>query len=246
MASDSSTPRLSRISTIWTVLHKAHHGSADDATTARRQLIERYGGAVHRYLTGILRDPHAADELMQEFALGLVRGDFRNACPERGRFRSYVKTVLAHLVSRYRQRQQAGPQAVAPDSPVLTQQAAPDEEAERAFLERWREELLAQTWEALAEQQGHSYAVLRLRALQPELSSEQLAEHLARQLDRPFTPDGVRQALHRARDKFADLLVEEVAHSLETPNREELAEELRELDLLAYCQPAVESWRNED
>lgn len=244
MSSGSGTPRLSRISTIWTVLHQAHHGSTADATTARRLLIERYGGAVHRYLTGILRDPHGADELMQEFALSLVRGDFRHACPERGRFRSYVKTVLAHLVSRYRHRQQAGPHTVAPDSPVLVQLAAPDEEADRAFLERWREELLARTWEALAEQQGHSYAVLRLRALQPELSSQQLAENLARQLDRSFTADGVRQALHRARDRFADLLVDEIAHSLETPTQDALAEELRELDLLAYCQPAVQRWRH--
>ena len=244
MGNDSGTPRLSRISTIWTVLHQAHHGDATDAATARRLLIERYGGAVHGYLVGILRDPHAADELMQEFSLGLVRGDFHRACPERGRFRSYVKTVLGHLVSRYRHRRQAGPHIVAPDSPVLLQLAAPDDEADRAFLARWREELLTRTWEALAEQQGQSYAVLRLRALQPELSSQQMAEHLAGQLDRPFTADAVRQALQRAREKFADLLVEEVAHSLETPTPDELADELRELDLLVYCQPAVRRWQH--
>ncbi len=47
----------------------------------------------------------------------------------------------------------------------------------------------------------------------------------------------ISQALHRA--KFADLLLEEVAASLEPPTRENVEEELRDLDLLPYCQPAL-------
>jgi len=46
--------------------------------------------------------------------------------------------------------------------------------------------------------------------------------------------------LQRAHAKFAELLVDEVATSLGTPSREEVAEELRELDLLKYCRSAVE------
>ena len=46
---------------------------------------------------------------------------------------------------------------------------------------------------------------------------------------------GVRQVLHRAREKFVELLRAEVAHSLESATPEEVDEELRELDLLDYC-----------
>jgi RNA polymerase sigma-70 factor (ECF subfamily) len=84
------------------------------------------------------------------------------------------------------------------------------------------------------------YAVLRFRADHPEMRSPQMAEELAARLGRPCTPAGVRQALHRAREKFADLLLDEVTHSLEDPTAEHLEQELVDLGLLDYCRPALE------
>jgi hypothetical protein len=52
--------------------------------------------------------------------------------------------------------------------------------------------------------------------------------------------DQVRKALQRSHAKFAELLVDEVAASLKDPSREELADELRELDLLKG--PLAFSW----
>jgi RNA polymerase sigma-70 factor (ECF subfamily) len=72
------------------------------------------------------------------------------------------------------------------------------------------------------------------------MRSPQLAEQLTARLGRPFTAAGVRQTLHRAREKFADLLLDELAHSLEYPQAEQLAQELVELGLLDYCRPALE------
>jgi hypothetical protein len=45
--------------------------------------------------------------------------------------------------------------------------------------------------------------------------------------------------LHRARKKFAELLVAEVARSLQTPGPEALEQELCALDLLGYCRSAL-------
>ena len=81
--------------------------------------------------------------------------------------------------------------------------------------------------------------MLRLRADHPELPSPQLAERLAAELGRPMTADGVRQALHRARGRFAELLLDEVAQSLTAPDPEQLEQELIDLRLLSYCQPAL-------
>jgi RNA polymerase sigma-70 factor (ECF subfamily) len=231
--------RLSEISTVWSVLGQAHAGSPEAVAAAQQMLLQRYGGAVRRYLLAALRDPHAADDLTQEFALCLVRGEFRHAEPERGRFRNYVKAVLFHLVSRYRKQQRSQTQPLPPDAPELAGLAAPPEDADRGFRDSWREQLLARAWEALAEAQPTYFAALRYRASHARLPSPQLAEHLSRELGKPFTADGARQALHRAREKFAELLVDEVAHSLETPTAEELKQELRELALLAYCQTAL-------
>jgi hypothetical protein len=76
--------RLSRISTAWSDLIKAHGADADARTLAQYQLVQRYSGAVYRYPPGATRDPDVADELFQEFALGIVRGDFKHADAGRG------------------------------------------------------------------------------------------------------------------------------------------------------------------
>ncbi len=235
---------LSKISTSWTVLNEAHHGSADAAVTAQQWIMQRYGGAVHRYLLAALRDPHAADDLAQEFALALVRGDFHQVRVERGRFRDYVKTVLFHLVSRYRKRQFAQNQPLSPDHPQLVNVAAEAEDPDAAYQQNWREALLARTWEALAEAQPSFYAVLRFHADHSELSSQRAAELLSRELRKALTPENLRQTLHRARAKFADLLLAEVGQSLQEPTAENIAEELRDLNLFSYCQTALARFTN--
>ncbi len=40
--------------------------------------------------------------------------------------------------------------------------------------------------------------------------------------------------------KFADFLLQEVARSLQTSERDRLEQELIDLELLAYCRPALE------
>jgi RNA polymerase sigma-70 factor (ECF subfamily) len=239
MDQDKTNPRLSDISTVWSVLRQAHAGSAEAVAAAQQLLLQRYGGAVRRYLLAALRDPDAADDLTQEFALCLVRGEFRRAEPGRGRFRNSVKAVLFHLVSRHRKRQRSRAQPLPPDAPELAGVPAPPEGADGAFRDAWREQLLARAWEALAAAQPTYFAALRCRASHARLPSPRLAEHLSRATGKPFTADGARQALHRARAKFAELLLDEVAQSLEAPTAEEVEQELRDLDLLAYCQTAL-------
>jgi RNA polymerase sigma-70 factor (ECF subfamily) len=239
MPQEAFEHRLSRISTMWTVLRQAHNGPADVVAAAQHALLERYGGAVHRYLLAILRDQHAADDLTQEFGLSLVKGAFHKADPQRGRFRDYVKTALIHLVTHYRRQQTGRMQFLAPDSLELSNLASREDDAERQFDESWREELLARAWEALAEAQPVFYSVLRFRAAHPELRAAQLAEDLSRQLGKTFSAAAIRQTLHRARDKFAELLIEEVAQSLECATMEQITGELGELNLLTYCQPVL-------
>jgi RNA polymerase sigma-70 factor (ECF subfamily) len=232
--------RLSRISTLWTLVHQAHQGSVTAVNTAQRALLERYSDAVYRYLLGALRDRDAADELFQEFSLRFLRGDFKNADPGRGRFRNFVKTALYHLVIDYQKRQQARPQSLATD---VGEPVPRHTEAEQEFLNGWREELIERTWRALVELERKTgqpvHTVLRYRAEHPVLSSEALAEQLGAELGKSFSVDAIRMALHRARERFSDLLLREVAQSLENPSVDELREELTDLGLLGYCHSAL-------
>lgn len=179
MPSDELDSRLSRISTQWTLVLRAHEGGdADLSQLARNELMQRYCGAAYRYLYAALGDPDVADELFQEFALRFARGDFRRADPGRGQFRKYVKSVLINMVLAYKKKGRRGWQTL---DQLNWEPAANDDrasEADQQFAVGWREELLARAWSALEQHQATSgkpyFDVLRLKSENPQLSSAEL------------------------------------------------------------------------
>ena len=130
---------------------------------------------------------------------------------------------------------------------IAHEPAAPPEpmpEEDQAFRDSWREELLTRAWLALSRMQQEFgqpyYQVLRFRVDQAGLTSQQMAEQLSQQLGKSMTAAGVRQLLHRARERFAEMLLDEVRRSLGPAGRDYLEEELAELNLLKYCQSALQ------
>ena len=247
MSSNDSDRHLSRISTLWSLVSLAHHEAGDEVGAAQRQLLERYGGAIRRYLLGALRDADAAEDLFQDFAYRFLHGDLRRADPQRGRFRDYVKGVLFHLVADHHKKRQRQPRQMPAEHPDPAVVCEPNAEQEQAFLASWRDELLARTWTALAaaDQANGQYfhAVLRFRAEHPQLRSHEMAQQLGGLLGKTLTAAGVRKTLERARDRFADLLLDEIAQALTSPTPDELEEELIDLNLLEHCRPALERRR---
>jgi RNA polymerase sigma-70 factor (ECF subfamily) len=245
MNKPDSDLRLSRIDTRWSEVHQAHlNGTL--AANAQRGLLERYGGAVRRYLLAAARDGDAADDLFQEFVLRFLRGALRNADPGRGRFRDYVKGVLFHLVADYHKE--------AKKRPILLESGGepavePDMQREEEFLASWRDELLARAWVDLQETEHAtgklSFTVLRFRADNPDASSTEMAESLSQLLGKVLKPAAVRQTLHRAREKFADFLLDEIAAAVVNPTPDILEEELIELGLLEHCRSALGRRRGE-
>jgi DNA-directed RNA polymerase specialized sigma24 family protein len=238
MNRDELDQRLSRMSTMWTMVLEAHGAEAAAANAALAGLAQRYSAVVYRYLLGAVRDPDTAAELSQEFALRILQGAFRRADPGRGRFRDYLKTALIHLVDDYHRVQRARPRPLPADVPASIEPSGPATAVD--FLDTWRTELLDRTWKALAAAQPMYHAVLLFRVENPDVPSAQMAEQLAAQLGTPMRSDQVRKALQRSHARFAELLVDEVAASLGNPSRDELADEVRALDLLKYCRVALE------
>jgi RNA polymerase sigma factor (sigma-70 family) len=244
MDPDLIQQRLSQISTAWTLVARARARTADGDTASLAVLVERYQTAVYRYLLAAVRDPDVADELFQDFALRLVRGDFHRADPGRGRFRDYVKSALINLVINHQKKQKKlSARESAADAPVV----APPErfDADEEFLADWRKALLDKSWEALAAAQEPGgppyYTALRYRSEHAGLTGAQLAERLNADLRpaEPFTEAGLRKVLQRAREKFADLLVEEVARSLQTTCLDDVQQEIIDLGFHAYCRRAL-------
>jgi len=239
-----SDEHLSQIPTLWSVVRRAHGDRITQLRQAQETMIERYGGAARRYLLGALRDEDAADEVYQDFVVKFLRGDFRSADPEKGRFRSFLKTILYRMIVDYQRGRKRSPTPQLPDdriTPVAGEQ--PPREEDEAFTRSWREALLAKAWQALQREQEESgkpvHAVLRYRVDHPDLRSPELAAGLAGQLGREISPANVRVMLHRARERFANLLLDEVEQSLDAPGRDELEAELIDLQLIEYCRPVL-------
>lgn len=235
-------PRLADLSTQWNLVFEARTGTPEQVSLAMSQLMCRYAGAVQRYLLKALKDPEAAEEVNQEFAVRFLRGDFRHGDPSRGRFRDYVKRAVQNLMKDYyRRRRRDG---AAPIVPGVSEPSALDEGLEqfdRQFLLSWRADLLERAWLALDEVERRTgqpcHTILRLRVDEPGLTSDQWAARLAERLGRPVTAGAFRQALQRARREFANRLIAEVRASLNRPTRQTLEQELADLELLEYCRP---------
>jgi RNA polymerase sigma factor (sigma-70 family) len=241
MQTDELSQRLSRINTMWTQLFRAHGESA--VHVAQWAVLERYQRAIYRYLLGAVRDADVAEELAQDFALRFVRGDFRRADPARGRFRDYLKTALIHLVTDHHRARQQAPRRLTPDlaDPHAAGQSADD--GDKNFVANWRAELLDRTWQALLDFNPTYHAALRLRIENPDMPSPEMAVQLSNRLGKTISAALVRKSLQRAHEKFADLLLSEVALSLDASSKSEIEAELKELDLLRFCRTALDRYK---
>ncbi len=239
MDQKNSQSRLSDIATHYSKLMQADRKPCSQQERDLRAELLRYYGAVYRYLVGMVRNPEAAQELANHFAERFLRGDFSPNHPERGRFRDFLKVALRHMVIDYWRKQKKHQVQPLPAEDFLP----PEADDGPPFETAWQEELLAQTWKALASHQEETgqpfYTVLRFKTDHPALRSPDMATQLRHALAKPLTDAAVRQILHRARELFKELLLDEVRRSLHTTDLARVEEELIELKLLDYCKSAL-------
>lgn len=236
---DKPASRLDEIPTQWTLLHMAHRDSIATSAQARNALVLRYARAIRNYVGALIQNDQDADEVAQEVVLRLLRGQFANATPERGSFRRLLMVATHNLVRNYWSRQQRQPEQDVDLGTVADDAATSALEADA--LAQWKQSLLDLAWQALAEyerthQGSVTYTLLRLRAENPDDDSEQLARRLSEKIGKPFRADAARQQLRRARLRFAQALLEEVARGLDEPTPANVEEELAETGLLPFVQ----------
>ncbi len=193
-------PRLADLSTQWNLVFDSKSGTPEQVSLALSRLMCRYSGAVQRYLLKALKDPDAAEELNQDFAVRFLRGDFKHGDPSRGRFRDYVKRAVQNLMKDYyRKRRRDSARSL---EPGVSEPSSLDEglvQFDRQFLQSWRIDLLDRAWGALDEMERRTgqphYTILRLRVDEPDLNSNEWAARLSEKLGRRITPGAFRQAL---------------------------------------------------
>jgi DNA-directed RNA polymerase specialized sigma24 family protein len=235
---DDTRRNLDEIPTQWSLLRLAHQ-DATAAGPARQALLLRYNGAIRRYIGGMIRNPHDADEVAQDVVVRLMRGDFAGADSRRGRFRDLLGASVRNMVRNFWNKQNRRRGANLDLAYVEGGSVDPAAAADAGWLAHWQSSVLDLAWHALEESQRATpgnvfYTLLRLRAEHPDDDSSRLAELLTRATGKSFRADNVRQQLRRARLRFAELLLEEIARGLAEPTPENVQEELVALGLMDY------------
>ena len=233
--------RLDSITTRWSLVRRAHAGTETTMVDARQTLVLRYSAAIRNYLRAMTRSEEQADEVSQDVVVRLLKGDFAGANPNRGRFRDLMKTAVRNMVRNFwdREGRRRGANVDVAQLPVVS-----ESDQEDSWTAAWRRNGLDLTWAALEDYQrahpgSQAYTLLRLRVDHSDDTSDQMAERLSEKTGRPMRADSVRQQLRRARVRFAELLVQEIADGLEEPTPDTIQEELIGLGLFEYVRDIV-------
>lgn len=233
--------RLEAIPTRWSLVQQAYATGPQTATAARQALVLRYAKSIRRYVGGMVKNAEDADELAQDVVMRLMKGDFGGADPTRGRFRDLLKTATRNMVHNHWAKSNRRKTA---DTDLNL--VGKEDESDPRWDAEWQANVLDHAWAALKDAErktptSPAYTLLKLRAENPDATSDELAEKLSAKTKSPVRADACRQMLRRARLRFAEALVTEIGVGLADPSPARVAEELAALGLLGYVQDFLPS-----
>ena len=223
--------------THWSVVLAAQ-GSSPAAEAAVEKLCRTYWRPIYGFLRRHGVKPEEAKDLTQGFfALLLERRDLVAVRKEKGRLRSYLLTSLKHFQANERERamaikrgegQQLIPLEEFRERERVGFEPADTLAADQIYEHRWALSLLDQVLSRLGEEYRAAGNAQLFDTLQKSLTDEP---------DRPSTADtarefgmtesALRQASYRMRQRYRQLLREEVAHTVMVPG--DIEDELRHL-----------------
>jgi len=224
--------------TRWSVVLAAGRADSSHARQALESLCTAYWPPIYAFVRRQGRSPHDAQDLTQEFFARLLQKKSLGAVDRaKGKFRSFLLASLKHFLAnewdKAQARKRGGGQALVSINSELAETLCGVEAADRMspdkiFERRWALTLLEQVLGRLRAEytsQGKAEIFQQLRiTLTGERQSvpySQIALALA------MSEGAVKVAAHRLRQRYRQLLREEIAHTVSRP--EEIEGELRAL-----------------
>jgi len=240
-SSITETPRAPAgcfVTTHWSVVLAAGRDDTTRARAALEQLCRNYWHPLYAYVRGQGYSREQAEDLTQEFfARLLAHNSVARADPARGRFRSFLLASLKHFLAHEWEkacaqkrggRAQLIPLEFDTAERRYAQPVAPGDTPDRAYDRQWARALLEVVLSALRREYrnaGREELFLGLRETLSGGRSEIPYRDLASQLG--LSEGAVKTAAHRLRQRYRELLREEVANTVAKPG--EVEEELQHL-----------------
>lgn len=215
---------------------EAGHKSSPNARTALTALCETYWYPLYAFARRRGYESHDAMDATQAFFTRVLEKDYlQTADQEKGRFRSFLLTMFKRFLSKERQgeatRKRGGNRtflSLDVDAAEARYQLEPADEQtpDRVFERRWALELLDRVLGKLRQdyEAGGKSSVFNVCSVYLVGSSGAPSySDTAQRLD--MSEGAVKVAVHRLRQRYRDLLIQEVSETVES--NDEVDGELR-------------------
>ena len=221
--------------THWTVVLNAGSASSGAAKLAMAELCETYWYPVYAFVRRQVGDADEAMDLTQGFFTRLLeKRDLAGVDRARGRFRAWLVAAVKHYLANERDRARAAkrgggrrpvPIDAADAESRYRMEPSHDLTAERVFERRWALTLLDHVLSALRRECAAEGKGELFEATKEFLGGRPADGRYRNAADALGMAEGaVRMAAHRLRRRYRELLREQIARTVETP--EQIDEEI--------------------
>jgi RNA polymerase sigma-70 factor (ECF subfamily) len=232
---NAGTGGVAFVTTHWSVVLAAQ-GESEMAREALEILCRTYWWPLYGFARRSGYGPEEAQDLTQGFfALFLERRDLDAVRQEKGRLRSYLLVSLKNFMAKAYRREAAVKRgegrALVPLDELMARERAdlvPTDTltADRVYERRWALTLLEQVLGRLEGEYragGNEMLFEQLKELLADEPGRRSQAEIAANLN--MTENALKQAFHRLRKRYRELLREEVAHTVAVPG--DIEDELR-------------------
>jgi RNA polymerase sigma factor (sigma-70 family) len=224
--------------THWSVVLTARDDQSPRAAEALDKLCRHYWPPIYAFVRRRGHGPDDAQDLTQEFFARLLEKNYLDAADAaKGKFRTLLLTAVSRFLANEWERTQTQKRGGGAVHLSLDADAAEDgyrvDPADPAtpdtiYERRWAETVLETVLARLRQEFEVADQQERFELLKPSLAMEQHAPSgadIAARLG--LSESAVYSAVHRLRQRYGELLREEIAHTVASPH--EIEEELRYL-----------------
>ena len=227
MSSPSNKPASPFPTTSWSLVRRVQKGTDDDAQKAMEEICRLYWYPIYAYARRSGFGPHDAEDLAQLFFQQMIaRETIQAARSEKGRLRTFMLALLRQVISRHVRHDAAskrggGAALLSLDELDAEQRYThePKDNADPAFLfdRAWAGRLLERAESLLRDDYAKAKNLRTFDSIRQFLPSDGEGSYAVISTRLGIRESVVRLQVHRMRKRFAELVDEEIAQTVDDP-----------------------------